>query len=221
MKREAGTGSGLRRTLLLAALGAAAAAGLRGDARKASAANRSFEIKEEIVLKDFPAGSKAARIWLPLPSSDEHQRVELARIVSPTDTRRLLEPEYGNEELFSEIADPSSRPVRFELVFRATRDEYSRLPSMSPASEAARPPGIDRFLRPDRLVPIDGKFRQLSDEITASKSTPAQKAAAIYDYVFKTMKYDKTGEGWGRGDSLWRATPSGATARISIPSSSP
>ncbi len=32
---------------------------------------------------------------------------------------------------------------------------------------------------------------------------PLQKAHLIYDYVFRTMRYDKSGAGWGRGDSLW------------------
>ena len=29
------------------------------------------------------------------------------------------------------------------------------------------------------------------------------KAHALYDYVFQTVRYDKSGTGWGRGDSLW------------------
>jgi transglutaminase-like putative cysteine protease len=29
------------------------------------------------------------------------------------------------------------------------------------------------------------------------------KGRAFYDYTFSTMKYDKTGTGWGRGDTLW------------------
>jgi transglutaminase-like putative cysteine protease len=30
-----------------------------------------------------------------------------------------------------------------------------------------------------------------------------EKAYAIYDYVFHTLRYDKSGEGWGRGDAMW------------------
>jgi transglutaminase-like putative cysteine protease len=30
-----------------------------------------------------------------------------------------------------------------------------------------------------------------------------QKARAIYDYVLANMKYDKSGTGWGRGDTMW------------------
>ena len=29
------------------------------------------------------------------------------------------------------------------------------------------------------------------------------RALALYDYVFNTMRYDKSGTGWGRGDAEW------------------
>jgi transglutaminase-like putative cysteine protease len=40
-------------------------------------------------------------------------------------------------------------------------------------------------------------------EQTKSASTQLEKARAIYDYVFTTMRYDKSGTGWGHGDTLW------------------
>jgi transglutaminase-like putative cysteine protease len=30
-----------------------------------------------------------------------------------------------------------------------------------------------------------------------------EKARTLYDYIFNTMRYEKTGTGWGRGDALW------------------
>ncbi len=176
-----------------------AATGSRGNSAPAT---RSFELRETYDLTGFPAGAHTARVWFPLATSDDYQKVELANVVSATVTRRTIEPEYGDEALFTEIADPSSRPAHFELLFRAVRSEFSKNPS-DLTDGSAKPAGVERFLRPDRLVPIDGKLRQLSNEITASKAGVAEKARSIYDYVFRTMKYDKSGEGWGRGDSLW------------------
>ena len=40
-------------------------------------------------------------------------------------------------------------------------------------------------------------------KVTEGETTPLDKARAIYDYVFTTMRYDKTGTGWGRGDVLY------------------
>jgi transglutaminase-like putative cysteine protease len=61
----------------------------------------------------------------------------------------------------------------------------------------------DRFLLPDRLVPIDGVIGELSDQQTKDATQPIDKARRIYDYVVATMHYDHDGTGWGRGDAVW------------------
>jgi transglutaminase-like putative cysteine protease len=58
-------------------------------------------------------------------------------------------------------------------------------------------------LQADRLVPITGLPADLAAKVTQGKTQPLDKARAIYDYVFATMKYDKTGTGWGYGDVLY------------------
>ena len=68
---------------------------------------------------------------------------------------------------------------------------------------AAAPKDLARFLEPDRLVPIDGRMKELADENTRGKQGTVERAHALYDYVFQTVRYDKSGTGWGRGDSLW------------------
>ena len=58
-------------------------------------------------------------------------------------------------------------------------------------------------LQPDALVPITGLPADLAAKVTQGKTQSLDKARAIYDYVFTTMRYDKTGTGWGRGDVLY------------------
>ena len=58
-------------------------------------------------------------------------------------------------------------------------------------------------LQPDVLVPTSGLPADLAARVTQGKSKLLEKARAIYDYVFATMRYDKTGTGWGRGDVLY------------------
>jgi transglutaminase-like putative cysteine protease len=62
---------------------------------------------------------------------------------------------------------------------------------------------LARFLEPDRLVPVTGVPARLAEQETKGATTPLEKAKDIYEYVFRTMKYDKSGEGWGHGDTLW------------------
>ena len=40
-------------------------------------------------------------------------------------------------------------------------------------------------------------------QVTGSQTGTVAKAKAAYDYLFTTMRYDKTGSGWGRGDAVW------------------
>lgn len=58
-------------------------------------------------------------------------------------------------------------------------------------------------MQPDKLVPVSGVPALLTAEQTRSASTSLEKAHVIYDYVFHTMRYDKSGNGWGHGDTLW------------------
>jgi transglutaminase-like putative cysteine protease len=61
----------------------------------------------------------------------------------------------------------------------------------------------EQYLAPDKLVPITGLPAELATKVTSGKTSPLEKARSIYDYVFETMRYDKTGTGWGHGDVLW------------------
>jgi transglutaminase-like putative cysteine protease len=58
-------------------------------------------------------------------------------------------------------------------------------------------------LQPDLLVPVTGLPADLAAKVTQEKAHPIDMARAIYDYVFTTMRYDKTGTGWGHGDVLY------------------
>jgi len=62
---------------------------------------------------------------------------------------------------------------------------------------------MHRFVEPDALIPIDGKIKALAMEVTGSETGTLGKAKAAYDYLFTTMRYDKTGTGWGGGDAVW------------------
>jgi transglutaminase-like putative cysteine protease len=62
---------------------------------------------------------------------------------------------------------------------------------------------LQRYLQPDKLVPLNGVIADLAKQQTAGAITPLEKARKIYDYVVSTMHYDKSGDGWGRGDAVW------------------
>ena len=74
-----------------------------------------------------------------------------------------------------------------------------------PGLKAVGAPRVElaRFVEAHRLVPVTGLPAELAAEQTKGATTQLEKARDIYEYVFRTMKYDKTGTGWGHGDTLW------------------
>ncbi len=178
-----------------------------GPSARAPGKARKFYFVYEVALKDLPSEAGTVRVWIPLPTSDQNQNVVLKKAVSPVPPRVTREREFGNRMLFVELRHPQMRDPEFRLEYEVTRKEYSKgnLASLLRYNREPEvvPVTLRRFLEPDRLVPIDGKMKELADENTSGKRGAIAKARALYDFVFQTMRYDKSGAGWGRGDSLW------------------
>ncbi|HTW58746.1 MAG TPA: transglutaminase domain-containing protein [Terriglobales bacterium] len=175
--------------------------------QKFSPPSRTFRFTYNFTVKDIPSGAKRVRVWIPLPQTDQHQTVRVLLVKAPVKTEMTQGPEYGNRIMYAEIQNPTSGKAEFTLEYKVTRREYSRgdyaqlrrrdeKPGVVPAS-------MSRLIAPDTLIPTDGKIKELAVEVTGSQSGTVAKAKAAYDYLFTTMRYDKTGSGWGRGDAVW------------------
>jgi hypothetical protein len=107
--------------------------------------------------------------------------------------------------------------MRFEALRREHIQERLQMASFpsAPAAKERRDPNTARWLQPDRLVPIDGKIKQWAQEVVdaAGAKTDLEKARAIYNHVVATVKYDKTGQGWGRGDIYYASEAAKNPAR--------
>ena len=135
--------------------------------------------------------SPGARLWLPVPQSDEHQKIDDLTIDAP---HRLTRDRRGNQFAFVEGR------AALTLACGVVRKER-RLDRLDGAATAMpTPPDLARHLEPERLVPLDPRIRAWAAEVTPGARTDLEKARAIYNHVVATVKYDKSGQGWGRGD---------------------
>ena len=183
------------------------AAQATSSSQKFSPSSRTFRFTYSFTVKDIPPGTKMVRVWVPVAQTDEHQTVRLIETKAAAKTQIAREPEYGNKILYAELQNPTQGTASFTLVYEVTRKEFSRgdyaqlerkdsKPTVVPAS-------MTRFVEPDQLIPTDGKMKALADQVTGNATGTVAKAKAAYDYLFTTMKYDKSGTGWGRGDAVW------------------
>jgi transglutaminase-like putative cysteine protease len=189
-------------TLALASLLAPSArAGAAGDAPQ----ERKFEFEYRATVKDVPPGAKKLDLWIPVPHDTPFQKITGLRIDSPH-PYKFRTAQYGNRVMHLSLENPPRAGfavvMRFEVARREHIQERLRRANFTPPKGEERDPYMARWLRPDKLVPIDGKVREWAKEVVdaAGAKTDLEKARAIYNHVVATVKYDKSGKGWGRGD---------------------
>jgi len=184
--------------LLLLALWVAAV-----PAAKSPPAIRVFEFHYRTRIPPVPPGAAKLRVWIPVPSSDAQQEVSGLRIESPAPNQLRQEREYGNRYAYLEVdAVRAKTPIEVRMEMKVRREE-NRVDPAASGVERKDPAEIARSLASDRRVPLDGMIAKLAAEQTRGLTRPLDKARAIYNHVVSTMKYDKTGEGWGRGDAIY------------------
>jgi transglutaminase-like putative cysteine protease len=173
-------------------------------------ATRTFQFTYQV---HFPATKDPVgpvRLWIPLPQPDGYQDLSHVQIESPVAHSQGRDPEYKDKfAVFKPTANQATAGFDVTLRFTATRHEHKvALGGALKNASASLPadPMLHRYLEPDKMVPLDGVIGQLAKEHTAGDTTQLQKARHIYEYVVATMRYDKSGVGWGHGDAVWACT---------------
>jgi transglutaminase-like putative cysteine protease len=161
--------------------------------------SRHFELDYSFTVRITDPG-KPLDVWFPVAQSDEFQQVRIISSGGDLPLRETTEPEYGNKMFYAHAASATNPEYHFSVKYDVVRLEHMAAVSVrKPASGQE----LARFLQADKLVPITGKPAELAAQQVRPGMSDLQMGRAFYDYTFATLKYDKTGTGWGRGDTLW------------------
>ncbi len=155
--------------------------------------SRRFEFTYDLVL-DPPRDARRIEAWVPVPIDIPGQDIGKVRIDTEADYRFTTEAAYGNRMIHIVADGPGAAPLKATMTIEVIRREYTGADTGEPDP---------RYLRPNRLVPTDGMIAKLAQRATKGATTDIEKARAIYEFVTKTVTYDKSGTGWGRGDALF------------------
>ena len=142
--------------------------------------------------------SAPLRVWIPLAHSDDFQKVRMISKKGDLSLKQTHENEYGNQMLYAEALKADRDEYRFEVVYDVVRRQSSA------GKTALRTTELKRFLAPDKLVPTTGLPAELAvKQVSVVRGGDYDKGRAIYEYVLANMRYDKSGTGWGHGDTLY------------------
>lgn len=182
-------------------------------ARKNTLANnrrntQSFSFSYQLTAPSLPGGAKSVEVIVPSPSSDDKQTISNFRVTSNLTDSQYIDPEYNNNILVFNSGDSIPQGISITLTFDVIRKQRAPIDSLSDAevgksSVGAIPDSLRKYILPNALVPIDGPIRREADSVVNDSMTSMEKARALYVHLFETMKYDKSGAGWGNGDALY------------------
>jgi hypothetical protein len=161
------------------------------------AKSRTFLFTYAATVTGLPAG-KTARIWLPMPPSNDDQKVDIVTKDLPGKELIAKSTKFNNMSLYVEAKAGADGSIPLKITYRITRREVVGKKN-KPIDDNDR---LAMFLQPDTMVPIDGKPLDL---IKGKELPKDQMAAAqvLFDVVKGHMRYSKEGTGWGQGDSVW------------------
>src|SRR5437016_12921744 len=103
-----------------------------------------------------------AHVWIPLAKTDAFQTVTEEKMNIPMKWEKVQDRDYGNDICVLH-ARPADSGKTIELRYCVVRREKAAYPASS--AEAAR------YLRPEKLVPINETFRTLAQNAAAGKPT--------------------------------------------------
>ncbi len=170
---------------------------------RANKATRKMQFSYGFTVKNIPPGTSQIDVWAPAPQSDERQTISNLEVQCRYPYSFETETEYGNSILHIQAMENLPESLAVTMNFLVTRTGYHILQNKDKSAEEKDEALLQRSLAPDRLVPIDGKVADELKNVVAEGMTPLEKARAIYDHVARTMTYDKSGIGWGRGDAIY------------------
>jgi transglutaminase-like putative cysteine protease len=155
---------------------------------------KGFDDFEFVYRVKLPEIKGDARLWIPLAKTDAFQTVTREEISIPIKWEKIQDRDYGNDICVLH-PQPADSGKTIELRYRVIRKEKSAYP--------AKGEDPARFLRPEKLVPVNETFKTLAEQATVGKKDDLERAKALYDHVLGRMRYDKSGTGWGRGDAVY------------------
>jgi hypothetical protein len=177
----------------------------QGNVYAQTASKRTVEITYNFTVSDIPQQAQCMRIWVPQPLTDEHQKLNDMNVAGKRPYRVVEDSRFGNRFLLFDLngVNPAdSCEIDFSIKFCVTR--YAILPlSEHKAIAATARDGPALYLAANRLIPIDGKIAEEAKQVAGHSQDPLVQARLLYDHIVDTVRYDKTGAGWGRGDAVY------------------
>lgn len=145
-------------------------------------------------LIKLPKLNNSAKIWMPLPSSNQFQTIKIKSIDAPVKHTILTDTRHGNKIIYMKLS-PKESEKEITMIFDVDRKEKAAYSDLKVKKED--------YLKSDKMLPLKANFREAAEKAVKGKKGDLMRARALYDLVIERMRYMKYGDGWGKGDAVY------------------
>ncbi|WP_152269306.1 transglutaminase-like domain-containing protein [Agriterribacter humi] len=156
-------------------------------------------------ITNIPSGARQLNCWIPVPSSDERQTVELLPVL---DSGKITtEHKYGNRMYYRQIAFDrvnvkDSLTITLSYKIKLNEKSVPEAKALASLPKAGNSDWMKVYLTSNRLIPLDGPIEALNQQLQL-ENEPIRAARQIYDYLIDNMVYNYKAPGAGIGDVRW------------------
>jgi len=171
---------------MLALCVAPAGAQQQQQSASAPAGKRLLNFNVRYLIDNIPKNLQLLDFWFPMPQETDAQKVSNKTIRGPYDVETTIDPETGNQYFYMRGGPRGGLGMQVHVTFDVERSQQGPRDLQTPPAAGAiktdsQP--LQRWLRPDTLVVLDGSVKSIASRATSGKRKPVDKARAIYDYV--------------------------------------
>jgi transglutaminase-like putative cysteine protease len=165
---------------------------------------RTFDFTYTFQVKDIPADAKNVSIWFPIPRSNSVQRLMNFELLDSVPYSILIDEEYGNKFIYISLNRKGVAGNEFglDVKFQVWRRQYNKREPLDDMQQDLDT-SLQRYLAPDSMVPVDGRIAEEARNVISNLNEKFFQAKKLFYHIVDTVKYDKSGTGWGRGDALY------------------
>lgn len=163
--------------------------------------SRTVEFTYKVAVESVPTTAQSVRVWVPVPQTTHYQSIENIRVSGAHNHRFVVGERFGNRFLLVDVR-PGIAHTAFTMTFHVTRIQRRNLDGTARALAAALE-NKEQYLTPSSMMRVDGPIAEEARRVVGTTEDPLLQARKLYDHIVDTVRYDKSGEGWGRGDTSY------------------
>jgi transglutaminase-like putative cysteine protease len=153
----------------------------------------TYALRQNLKIKDIPAGAKSLRVWFFLPSDDASQEVtDIDVQAAPAGYEIVGDHVHGERVLYAEVANPAAGEVKLAVETRLRRCELlarGGAADTAPLTEDHRQAFAEHLRTDVPHMEVDARVRKIAADVCGDETNVLVQARRLYDYVVDTTEH--------------------------------